>query len=231
MKIRALLPRIWRVEADSLHDLGLAFVRAQEYSDGARYYRKIFELEDFARDWKRIHQVDTFDYLDRWNGYNLRGEIYLRWLKEVEASSALMPLEGSLRDALLSVGSLQEIEHGYLFGVCDDEGPAEKELVTRHEIAHAFFALDERYRQKANAAVKNLPRDYLVLAEACLCEKGYHPRVFIDEIQAYLATGDLEHGVLGLRTLRVPLKRMDAALCLADHFEATFARWRQSASI
>jgi hypothetical protein len=63
-------------------------------------------------------------------------------------------------------------------------------------------------------------------AEGVLRGKGYHHRVFADEIQAYLATGDREHGVLGLRTLGSPVKQLPEGDRLAELCNETKKRWR-----
>lgn len=218
MRLAPILPRIYRAEYQGLHDLAMAFVRIQEFSDGAHYHRKIFEMEAFIEDWRERKGGGEFTYPQRWNGYNVPGTVITEWLSRAQAESKVRPEEAQLLAALKGAAGAPPWGDLYLFGVCDEEGPAEKDLVTEHETAHAFFHLYDRYRRRAHAFVGELPRDFRLRAEAVLRGKGYHRSAFPDEIQAYLSTGDPDHGMLGLKTLGCRIKQVPAIEALQGHY-------------
>jgi len=223
VRVSPILPGIYCAEYEGLYELAMAFVRLQEYSDGARFHRKIFELEAFIADWCERKGEGAFTYPKRWNGYNVAGTVVEEWLSRVKAESSLRPEESQLLAALRGAAGSPPWNGLYLFGVCDEEGPVEKALVTEHETAHAFFHLYERYRRRSHAFVGALPRDFRLRAESVLREKGYHRSAYTDEIQAYLSTGDIDHGMLGLKTLGCRIKRVPEIEGLQEHF----SRWKR----
>jgi hypothetical protein len=59
----------------------------------------------------------------------------------------------------------------------------------RHEIAHGFFYTTPEYKKEMTALVKALPADVRKCINNTLKKMGYTPKVWVDETQAYMATG------------------------------------------
>ena len=69
---------------------------------------------------------------------------------------------------------------------------AEKDMgYIGHELAHAYYYLDEEYKLKMDKAIKAYPR-YEEMKKIILSGVGYDENVVDDEIQAYLSTGTVE---------------------------------------
>lgn len=211
-RIDSPYPNIYRLHFNSLEDMALAFVRIQEYYDGVLFHRKLFHLKDFIHKWKNYYNSASFDYSQRWNGYNVPGKILLKWLDEIEGEKnkrsekpvVLHAREEAMMQALNSAHPKSDWKNMYFFAVSPAEGPAEERLVTKHECAHGFFTLHRRYRSKMKSLIRALPKDFTERVENFLRFKLYHPSVFSDEMQAYLATDDMERGHIDLKKFKLP---------------------------
>jgi len=60
-----------------------------------------------------------------------------------------------------------------------------------HEFAHAFFYMDATYKKEISKVVNSMPDDFRDCINIYLKDAGYHPSVFLDETQAYLASNTM----------------------------------------
>jgi hypothetical protein len=58
-----------------------------------------------------------------------------------------------------------------------------------HEIAHGLFYLNSQYKKETKHLVKALSDDMRKTINEALKNLGYTPKVYVDETQAYMATG------------------------------------------
>lgn len=165
---------VW-VCADSQEELGLTFMRFQEHYESANksFKGKIFTQGQLKRWYSENYGAN--DYHTTWVGFNF-------------PSSVLIPFKEGLFDPLTTEENrLLELfkyrqDKFYIIG-------AQNNSVLRHELAHALYASNTKYRQeidnfiKQNKSKMNRTIQYII-------KKGYCKDVVNDEIQAYITDND-----------------------------------------
>jgi hypothetical protein len=165
---------VW-ISADSQEELGRTFIRFQEYyeSPNPDFRGKIFTL-GVVRQWYSIkYGADTYHY--DWTGFNFPSRI-------------LLPFKQGLFDPLTS----EEIELLNLFKYRHDNFyimGAQNSATLRHELCHALYDSNEKYRNEINSYIKKNKKG-LARTRKYILDKGYAEEVLNDEIQAYVTDND-----------------------------------------
>lgn len=203
----------WLVTTDSVVDLGLLFLRPQEFyeSGNPAFKGRAFTITEFIR-WYIDKTKDenkpcaaNFSYFEDFQGYNIPGSAVCDYLA--------MPLpELSIWDTRFAriATVIQQHQRGdfYLIGALTT-----KLSVIDHEIAHAMYYLLPKYQEQQNLNIADLDADTVLAIKKALADENYSEDVFMDETQAYMATGLLE-AMENLEARRLP-------------FMKTFARWKK----
>lgn len=167
---------VW-ISADSQKELGETFVRFQEYyeSPSKKYRNKIFTLGDIKNYYSLQYGADLYSEL--WIGFNF-------------PSSVLIPFKQGLFDPLTSqekelLGLLKyRNDRFYIIG-------AQNNSTLRHELSHAMYGYNEKYKQEIDNFIKKNQKDFSKVARNIL-KKGYDKSVLNDELQAYITDNDDE---------------------------------------
>jgi hypothetical protein len=165
---------VWII-ADSQEELGRTFIRFQEYyeSPNPDFRGKIFTL-GVVRQWYSIkYGADTYHH--DWTGFNFPSRI-------------LLPFKQGLFDPLTS----EEIELLNLFKYRHDNFyimGAQNNATLRHELSHALYDSNEKYRNEIDCYIKKNKRG-LAQTRKYILDKGYTEEVINDEIQAYITDND-----------------------------------------
>lgn len=174
MKLVKPHPQIYLFLGESAADLGKPFVRLQEfYENPSKIFRgKYFTLEKFKSWYSKHHGTNgKFTYYRDFFGYNVPGNIALKWLREFRGNGHfLLPEEEILRMAIDS-----SPKDFYIIGA------PEKDVNTiDHELSHAFFYLFSDYRK----VMIDLHRghDLSMVRGYLKSVGGYTPDVYDDEI-------------------------------------------------
>lgn len=165
---------IW-IWADSQDELGLTFMRFQEYyeSPNPEFRGKIFTLGQLRRWYSETHGSNS--YHSHWVGFNF-------------PSSVLKPFKDGLFDPLTSEeqGLLHLLKYRgddfYIIG-------AQTSSILRHELSHALYASNTNYKNEIdNFLTKNKKK--IVKPSKYILNKGYSKHVLYDELQAYITDND-----------------------------------------
>jgi len=165
---------VW-ISADSQEELGRTFIRFQEYyeSPNPEFRGKIFTL-GVVRQWYSVkYGADTYHH--DWTGFNFPSRI-------------LLPFKQGLFDPLTS----EEIELLNLFKYRHDSFyimGAQNSATLRHELSHALYDSNEKYRNEIDSYIKKNKRG-LAKTRKYILDKGYAEEVINDEIQAYITDND-----------------------------------------
>jgi hypothetical protein len=165
---------VW-ISADSQEELGRTFIRFQEYyeSPNPDFRGKIFTL-GMVRQWYSIkYGADTYHH--DWTGFNFPSRI-------------LLPFKQGLFDPL----TVEEIELLNLFKYRHDNFyimGAQNSATLRHELSHALYDSNEKYRNEIDSYIKKNKRE-LAKTRKYILDKGYAEEVLNDEIQAYVTDND-----------------------------------------
>lgn len=191
MNIKHVQPQVFLITYDTQEELCAAFLPFQEYYENIQFADKEFSLIEF-KSWY-ASTFGNFTYYTDWSGFNLP----LSVINYFEKSAVLQKLAQSHSSSNALYLLLQMLKNTndascYVIGVVKGD-----DSTLAHELAHARFYLDTSYRDKItsilNASTQLEPLKTHLLAES------YHPKVLIDEIQAYLLTDDgylYEHGLM-----------------------------------
>ena len=165
---------VW-ISADSQEELGRTFIRFQEFyeSPNPDFRGKIFTL-GAVRQWYSVkYGADTYHH--DWTGFNFPSRI-------------LLPFKQGLFDPLTS----EEIELLNLFKYRHDNFyimGAQNNATLRHELSHALYDSNEKYRNEIDSYIKKNKRG-LAKTRQYILDKGYAEEVINDEIQAYITDND-----------------------------------------
>lgn len=165
---------VW-VSADSQEELGLTFMRFQEYyeSDNPKFRGNIFTLGQLKHWYSETYGANN--YHTTWIGFNF-------------PSKVLMPFKQGLFDPLTNEEQkLLELfryrqDNFYIIG-------AQNNSVLRHELAHALYASNLKYKTEIDTFLKKNHKK-LKKINSYILSKGYCKDVLNDEIQAYITDND-----------------------------------------
>jgi hypothetical protein len=194
------------VESDTQHEIGSMFMRPQEFYESP--YKDIrghfFTIEQYTD----IYTKDkgAFTYLNDWSGFNIPSDSFKDFIKTFQFSFTMQ--ENFLVKGISSL--IPNLEGNfYIIGVCKDK--SNKEILA-HEIAHAFWCLDNEYREKMSRIIKELPSNWINDAVRSLVALGYDRSVVEDEIHAYMSTTIDHHRIINIfgwekySKIRIPRK-------------------------
>lgn len=180
-KLKEVKPNIFLLEFHHEYDMCIFFLRYQEYyeSSSSKYRGKGFKILDFMRWYSLEFGKGAFTYPTDWAGFNLPSYI----VQEVH--------DLGIKDKNTYDEQMWEVYQKckkkvkgkfYIIGVAKDNG------ALNHEIAHGLFYINSEYKQRAVKLVKKMDPELRKEMNAYLTKVGYTPRVFVDEIQANMAT-------------------------------------------
>ena len=173
---------IYKICADNLYDLGMLFIRHQEFYESPKFKNKKFSMMEYMRWYVLDNDISKsiFTYCEDWCGYNIPSTILKKSVLDTPDINLYDIIFDVLYQQILSdIGD----SNFYLIGCLIDDSET-----MEHEIAHTFFFLNKEYKKEMKEAVKNLnKKEYNALFK--FLKNGYRESVFVDEIQAYLSTG------------------------------------------
>ena len=150
------------------------FMRPQEYYESPVFKNKCFTQADvLLNNMKSLKE----SYYDSWAGFN----IPVKCMK-ILGNANFYPLS---KEETRFVEAFKYIKFGYILGVSTRAKPD----VLVHELSHALFYLERRYRKQC---LKVLKQYNLTKERKKLLKMGYDQSVLDDEIIAYFV-GDAEY--------------------------------------
>lgn len=170
------LPNVFHLDFRDKAKLASTFMRFQEHYESPKYRGKVFSREEFLAWYATTEKGKKSGYFD-WDGFNVPAAAFERFYK-----GDFDPLTAEEK-ALLEL--LKGREGFYVIGTS-------KAGTLRHELAHALYHVEPRYRAKATRLLSGVD---LGPVRAMLERLGYHRDVWDDEAQAWL--GDDEADLTG----------------------------------
>jgi len=190
---REIANGIYLLRFKTQYELAATFLRVQEHYESPRFHGRVFSLEQFM-DWY-ASRYGNFTYYQDWAGFNVPSTAFRPFYEGKfdplsEKEKALLRLFKGLRGRF------------YVIGVY---GRGAKDSFT-HELAHALFFMDDRYRKAVREAMRGYDTNKLAKQ---IADAGYAKHVIADEIQAYIIAPS---GKLGAPRALAPLRRELRAL-------------------
>jgi len=170
------------VESDTQYALTSMFMRVQEFYESPLGVKgRYFSTEEYMDLYAASRPDGHFSYYSDWCGFNIPSHILLRFFE-------IFKYDFTAKESMLMslVRSRSPEDIFYLVGVCKEK---KTKIATKHELAHAYWYLDTKYKEKMLDKINDLPDHLYIKAEDHLVSIGYDVAVLTDEMQAYLATG------------------------------------------
>lgn len=175
-------PNIFHLEFKDSYDLCMYFLRYQEFyeSSSPKFRNKSFSILSFMRWYSKKYGNGSFTYPTDWNGFNFPGNIIQ------QVYNLNIPDRNIYDYEMLNIYRHCKLVSAnfYLIGTIKNN-----KITLNHEIAHGFFYLDKEYKSAMIKLVQSIPQSLKKQITSWLKSKGYTPKVYFDEIQAYLSTG------------------------------------------
>lgn len=170
--VRVINKKILEITYVSQHFLAESFMRVQEHYENPDLQGQVFTAGQLI-DWHK-KKYGEWDYPKRWSGFNVPVDCFKLFFKGM-----FDPLYASEASLLQAVKSKKGIK--YVIGLCSKD--KEFHQTRRHELAHAMFATNAKYRKKVEYIIKSYDNADL---EAFILNLGYSELVLIDEINSYI---------------------------------------------
>ena len=170
-------PGVLQVEFSSRREMTLSMCRTEEFFESPfqSVRGKYFSLEDFL--FTYADETGRIDYFHEWEGFNVPRTALDRF-------NCLFKDQTKREKEILAL--VLETDCAYLIATESDGDPTTFE----HELAHAKYALDPKYRKAVRDIIMPMPKDLGFRMQADLRAAGYPDdrELLLDEVHAYLKT-------------------------------------------
>jgi len=172
---------VYLLEMENSYDLAMTFCRVQEFYESP--FKEIrgnnFTISQLMRLYSMKFGDGMFTYPVDWVGFNVPCTALWNCYYDFEIQ------DFNEYDKIISeVDDKIQLESNkyYLIG----SHPKEKTTID-HEVAHAFYFLHKKYKQRADKIVNSILKSSLDKIKKYLLDIGYNSKVFKDEVQAYIS--------------------------------------------
>lgn len=201
-KLIEVKPRIFFLDFKNQYDCNMTFLRYQEYyeSPNPKFRGKPFDLLAFMEWYSQKYGKGAFTYGVDWAGFNIPGQV----IRDI--------WDNGILDR-----NIYDYEMKFVYDRCRQQYPDGKfyvigavgqEFAMRHEIAHGFFYTQPKYKKEMTKLVKALKPKFRSAIYKELKRIGYASKVYVDECQAYLATGFTENFAITLKGENTPFVKL-----------------------
>ena len=182
-KVLLPFPRVIHIVYPTQRTLANKFMRMQEFYESSLlgFRGQRFTRKEFKKAYMEDRGASRFTYHDDWGGFNVPGRVANKFMRMFTPDSVE-------RDFLKLINKHKPTRgRYYVIGTYEsDDSPT-----VSHELSHAFWELDPRYKANAMRFVKALPRKFYNDMLKQLRELGYCEEVLDDEVTAYLSTSTM----------------------------------------
>jgi hypothetical protein len=163
--------------------MAMHFLRYQEHyeSPSNRFRNKAFTWIDFMEWYSKKFGKGSFTYPIDWGGFNIPSWV-IKYVHQLGISDPNR-YDKEMLQIWNKCAMRYPDESFYIIGAVGEKG------ALQHEIAHGFFYTQPEYKKRATKLVKALPKNLRKKMNTYLKKVGYTAGVYIDETQAYMATG------------------------------------------
>lgn len=183
-KIKEVKPGIFLFEFRQHYDMCMHFLRYQEFYESAspQFRGKGFDIFSFMKWYSMKYGKGAFTYAIDWNGFNIPSNIIFdMWNQHLIPDKNIYDYE--MYEAWKECNDKANGKKFYIIGVVRGN------KALSHEIAHGLFYLYPEYKKEMKKLVKELGPVIRKNFNSTLSKLGYTSKVYVDETQAYMATG------------------------------------------
>lgn len=172
--------RVYTLKFDDAYELCMAFMRYEEFyeSPNPMFQGHSFTWAKYMSWYSKTFGEGSFTYAADWSGFNIPAKII------AQVHQLGIPDPNHYDTLMLGIYHMIEPD-AYLIGVSNNGD------IERHELTHAMYHLDEAYRNGVHWLLARLGEETLQQMKQALYDTGYAPVTVVDEIQAYVTTGEM----------------------------------------
>lgn len=174
-------PKVYALVIADKYDRAMFFCKYQEFYESPfdNIRGKYFTLEEYMRQYAKYYDEDIFAYPRDWEGYNIPSHVLSKAVDTFQGDSD----SDRLMEEIYMVCEADAGSKFYLMGT-----DTTNSIVMKHELAHALWYVDSKYRKSAQRLVNAIPKEDYAKLYNKLYKMGYADEVIDDEIQAYMST-------------------------------------------
>jgi len=190
-EVKRLYPNVYGVKVDDAYDRAMLFCRYQEFYESPfkQIRGKYFTLEEYMRLYTKENKKNFFTYPYDWSGYNIPSNVLEKavnlFYKENPYDEIMNSIEIYCSNSAMDTNDGKRTKW-YLIGY----GP-ENDSILAHEIAHAFYYTNKKYKVEMDNAVAKIQKNDYNSIKKELIKMGYvdDKKIIDDEIQDFVSTG------------------------------------------
>jgi len=198
LDIHILGNMIFAITSKSNQSLAWAFLRIQEYNESPndKFRGHYFSMKEYTDWWSSQCGEGKFTYIDTCKGFNISGSTIDMWETKFRESESPLREEEELllhliHAALKKGKKTMDINKIYVIGL-SQESLESKDNFFIHELSHAFFHIDDKYRKRVSLLYANLPENERQLPQSSYGYCKYCDTVLMDEIIAYKIAAEVK---------------------------------------
>ncbi len=174
-KIQKLLNgKVLHFKFKNQKDICKTFIRFQEYYESPEFAGKIFTLSEYKTWYAK--EYGAFTYYKEWNGFNIPVKHFKPFI-----DGKFDPLKKRERKI---VDEVRSSKAKYVIAT-------HRKADFEHELTHAIFNTNTKYRFSIICVLgKSKYKKNIQEISKFLAKEGYNPKVFMDEINAYITDQD-----------------------------------------
>ena len=176
-----VIPNVYAMVIADKYDRAMLFCRYQEFYESPfdNIRGKYFTLEEYMRQYTKHYNADMFTYPSDWEGYNIPSHVLSKAVERFENDTYYDML---MQDVYYTCKEDCN-DKFYLIGTDKVDS-----LVMKHELAHALWYVNKKYKTSAQRLVNAIPKEDYAKLYMKIKKMGYADDVIDDEIQAYMST-------------------------------------------
>lgn len=180
MKLKVYSKNILCLTFPNQKEMTLTFCRPQEYYEcnSKKLRNKFFTFSEFLDHY--LNKDGHITYFSYWAGFNIPGHVLEKFFEMFDLSEQ--------ERVLYNITRKYSGNPYYLIGTRKNDASTLK-----HELVHAYYYLDQGYRQEVNTIVKHMRPNLKKQISSTLQEMGYNKTVMVDEINAYMSTSSTKY--------------------------------------
>ena len=189
LSIDEITDGVFHIETETQYEIASTFMRVQEfYESSFKGFRGHYFTHEQYMDAYAEFSDKKFTYFDDCIGFNIPGHAFNKWVK-LFSKYELWEKEQDLID-LVYDNLTTKTDNFCVLGTYSE---ADDKYIIDHELSHAWYYLDPKYKRTMLKLVRKLPKAVKNQLINHLKEEGYSSRVHNDEIIAYMATNPMTY--------------------------------------
>jgi len=202
-EVKEIRPGVIHTEFDNLYNLTSTYMRLQEfYESPFRDIKgKFFKHEKYMDKYAR--SKGSFSYYEDWTGFNVPGDVVIKFIKLFKYD---MWHKEQVFFKELEKHIKKYKDKFYIIGTAKNRKRKKSNNTLNHELAHAYFYLCPKYKNKISSLIKKINSKHYNKMEESLIEMGYDKKFILDEVQAYCTTSSALSisMMLDINSFRIP---------------------------